>query len=62
MLFRSGSQAYVKRMGGKSVTIPYRSNRAIVFSSALFHETNQMTFKPGYTNRRINITMLYGRR
>jgi hypothetical protein len=57
-----GSQAYVKRMGGKSVTIPYRSNRAIVFSSALFHETDQMTFKDGYTNRRINITMLYGRR
>jgi hypothetical protein len=49
-------------MGGKSVTIPYRSNRAIVFSSALFHETDQMTFKDGYTNRRINITMLYGRR
>jgi hypothetical protein len=57
-----GSQAYVKRMGGKSVTIPYRSNRAIVFSSALFHETDHMTFKDGYTNRRINITMLYGRR
>lgn len=57
-----GSQAYVKHMGGKSVTIPYRANRAIVFSSALFHETDRMTFKPGYTNRRINITMLYGRR
>lgn len=57
-----GSQDYVKRMGGRSVTIPYRSNRAIVFSSALFHETDHMAFKPGYTNRRINITMLYGRR
>ena len=57
-----GSQAYVHQMGGKPVTIPYRSNRAIVFSSALFHETDHMTFKDGYTNRRINITMLYGRR
>jgi hypothetical protein len=56
------SQAYVKRMGGKPVTIPYRSNRAIVFSSALFHETDHMAFKDGYTNRRINLTMLYGRR
>jgi hypothetical protein len=44
------------------VTIPYRSNRAIVFSSSLFHETDRMHFKEGYTNRRINITMLYGRR
>jgi hypothetical protein len=55
-------QAYVKRAGGKATTIPYRSNRAIVFSSALFHETDRMHFREGYTNRRINITMLYGRR
>jgi Tetratricopeptide repeat len=57
-----GCQAFIKRVGGKAVTIPYRSNRAIVFSSALFHETDRMHFKEGYTNRRINITMLYGRR
>ena len=58
----AGCQAYLARTGAKSVTIPYRSNRAIVFSSALFHETDRMHFKEGYTNRRINITMLYGRR
>jgi hypothetical protein len=58
----AGCQAYLAQMGAKSVTIPYRSNRAIVFSSALFHETDRMHFKDGYENRRINITMLYGRR
>jgi hypothetical protein len=58
----AGCQAWLKRMGAKSVTIPYRANRAIVFSSALFHETDRMHFKDGYENRRINITMLYGRR
>ncbi len=58
----AGCQAYLARAGAKSVTIPYRSNRAIVFASALFHETDRMHFKNGYTNRRINITMLYGRR
>jgi hypothetical protein len=57
-----GCQAFLKRANGKAVTIPYRSNRAIVFSSSLFHETDRMHFKEGYTNRRINITMLYGRR
>jgi len=57
-----GCQAFLKRAGGKAMTIPYRSNRAIVFSSALFHETDRMHFREGYTNRRINITMLYGRR
>ncbi|HEX4178486.1 MAG TPA: tetratricopeptide repeat protein [Rhizomicrobium sp.] len=58
----AGCQAYLARMGAKSVTIPYRANRAIVFSSALFHETDRMHFRDGYANRRINITMLYGRR
>lgn len=58
----AGCQTYLARAGAKSVTIPYRSNRAIVFSSALFHETDRMHFKDGYANRRINITMLYGRR
>ncbi len=58
----SGCQAYLRLMGAKPVTIPYRSNRAIVFSSALFHETDRMHFREGYINRRINITMLYGRR
>jgi hypothetical protein len=58
----AGCRAYLARMGAKSVTIPYRANRAIVFSSALFHETDRMLFRDGYENRRINITMLYGHR
>jgi hypothetical protein len=57
-----GCQAFLSHANAKAVTIPYRSNRAIVFSSALFHETDRMHFREGYTNRRINITMLYGRR
>ena len=58
----AGAQAYVRRQGCKPVTVPYRSNRALVFASDLFHETDAMHFKEGYTNRRINLTMLYGRR
>jgi hypothetical protein len=58
----AGCQAYLAQAGVKSVTIPYRANRAIVFASHLFHETDRMNFKEGYTNRRINLTMLYGRR
>lgn len=42
--------------------IPYRANRAVVFNSDLFHETDQFTFKDEYESRRINITLLYGHR
>ncbi len=34
----------------------------MIFDSNLFHKTDKITFADGYENRRINITMLYGRR
>jgi tetratricopeptide (TPR) repeat protein len=48
--------------GAQPTQIPYRANRAVVFDSDLFHETDVMRFRPGYDNRRINITLLYGTR
>jgi hypothetical protein len=44
------------------VKVPYRANRAVIFDSDLFHETDRIAFKEGYLNRRLNITLLYGRR
>ncbi len=44
------------------MTVPHRGNRAVIFNSNLFHETDKISFKDGYTNKRINITMLYGKR
>jgi tetratricopeptide (TPR) repeat protein len=53
---------FLAREGARSITVPYRCNRAVIFDSDLFHETDRIHFKPGYENRRINVTMLYGRR
>ncbi|HJR77373.1 MAG TPA: tetratricopeptide repeat protein [Nitrospiraceae bacterium] len=53
---------WLKQVGAGDVRIPYRSNRAVIFNSDLFHETDEISFKEGYTNRRINITLLYGYR
>lgn len=55
-------RSFLERSGAKPVTIPYRANRAVIFDSDLFHETDVIDFKEGYLNRRINVTMLYGRR
>lgn len=55
-------RAYLARSGAVPTRIPYRANRAVVFDSDLFHETDRLDFRPGYTNRRINITLLYGTR
>jgi len=43
-----------------NVTIPHKQNRAVIFDSSLFHQTDRYKFKPGYENRRINLTILYG--
>ncbi len=53
---------FLAEKDAKSLTIPYRANRAVIFDSDLFHETDRIAFKDGYANRRINITMLFGRR
>jgi hypothetical protein len=44
------------------VNVPYRQNRAVIFNSDLFHATAPLRFKDGYENRRVNVTMLFGRR
>jgi hypothetical protein len=56
------SNTFLAGNNAKPATIPYRANRAVVFNSNLFHQTDRFDFAPGYLNRRINITLLYGRR
>jgi len=44
------------------INIPYKFNRAVLFNSDYFHETDKINFKDEYTARRINITYLFGDR
>jgi Tfp pilus assembly protein PilF len=55
-------RAFLTRSGAKAIRVPYRANRAVIFDSDLFHETDTIRFKSGYENRRINVTLLFGRR
>ncbi|MBA59273.1 MAG: hypothetical protein CMQ40_08895 [Gammaproteobacteria bacterium] len=52
----------ITKRGGNKIVIPYNENRAVIFNSNLFHETDNIDFKDGYENRRINVTMLFGER
>ncbi len=53
---------FLKDSGARMINVPHRQNRAVMFNSDLFHETGTLNFKDGYENRRINVTMLFGRR
>ncbi|KAL7553879.1 hypothetical protein ACHAWF_017222 [Thalassiosira exigua] len=43
-----------------NVTVRHKPNRAVIFDSALFHQTDKYRFKKGYENGRINLTLLFG--
>jgi hypothetical protein len=51
---------WLKEVNAQAVKIAYRANRAVVFNSDLFHETDEVSFKNDFLSRRINITLLYG--
>ena len=53
---------YLKKTKSKMQRITYKSNRAVIFNSNLFHASDNFHFKKNYENRRINITLLYGKR
>ena len=52
--------AFLEQRSLDLIQIPYRCNRAVLFNSALFHETDAINFQEGYNNRRINMTYLFG--
>ncbi len=52
---------FLKQNNAGARRVPYKCNRAVLFNSNLFHETDALHFKPGYENRRINVTYLFGR-
>ena len=59
---KTAAREFLAHVGAQSVTIPYRSNRAVIFEPYLFHEVDRIVFKEGYLNRRINVTLFYGER
>ena len=44
------------------IKVPYKFNRAVLFNSAYFHETDEIDFEDKYEGQRINITYLFGER
>ena len=60
--FQPKIREFLKQSGASPVRVPYRENRALIFNSDLFHESDNCVFRDDYESRRINVTFLYGRR
>jgi hypothetical protein len=59
---RAAIHRFLEKENSAALRIPYRRNRAVIFNSDLFHKTDDLHFREGFENRRINITMLFGDR
>ena len=55
-------KSFLAENRARSLYIPYKQNRCVLFNSDLFHGTHEVRFKPGFENHRINVTLLYGHR
>ena len=53
---------FLKKEKAKKLVGHYKYNRAILFNSALFHETEEIDFENVYAGRRVNVTYLFGRK
>jgi tetratricopeptide (TPR) repeat protein len=53
-------QAYISSRRAVVTKIPHRANRAVIFKSSLIHKTDDCEFRPGYANKRINVSLLFG--
>jgi tetratricopeptide (TPR) repeat protein len=53
---------FLKTSNAHVTRIPHRANRAVIFRSDLFHKTSDCTFKEGYLNKRVNVSLLFGHR
>ena len=53
---------FLMKKKSKMKRIKYKSNRVIIFNSNLFHASDNFNFKNNYESRRINITLLYGKK
>jgi Tfp pilus assembly protein PilF len=53
--------AFLEQNAEDTLLVPYRENRAVLFESRLFHRSDAPKFASGYENRRINLTLLFGR-
>jgi len=56
---RKRVDSFLSENAPSKVRIEYKFNRVVIFDSMFFHQSNPVSSKPGYENRRINYTFLY---
>lgn len=56
---RERISAYIAQQNPEEISIPYKTNRLILFNSELLHKTDNIKFGPSYEDRRVSLTHIY---
>ena len=52
-------EGFLRESKANRSAVPYGENRALLFHGLIFHQSAEAKFKPGFENRRRNVTMLF---
>ena len=59
---KENTYEFLESVNAGYMSAHYKCNRAVLFNSSLFHETEEINFVDKYEGRRINVTYLFGRK
>ena len=52
-------EGFLRDSKANRMAVPYGENRALLFHGLIFHQSAEAKFRPGFENRRRNVTMLF---
>ena len=52
-------EGFLRESKANRSAVPYGENRALLFNGLIFHQSAEARFRPGFENRRRNVTMLF---
>lgn len=58
----SAAEELIRESQAGNTSVEHCQNRALMFNSMLFHQSDPFRFKKGFENRRINLTLLFGKK
>lgn len=57
----SATELSLKQIDYANITVPYRFNRAVLYESEYLHGSGAFRVRPGYENRRVSFSLLFGK-
>lgn len=55
-------ESLVREYAGRVATVEHKSNRMVIFDATVLHRSAELAYQPGFKNRRLELTFIFGQR